>query len=61
MEKFIYIFTTKDRDNFVNAGLTAFKEDKKNNMFIFLAEDDINSGISLDGVIYVYSDILTYS
>lgn len=61
MERFIYVFTKKDRDNFVNAGLKVFQEDKKNNIFIFLTEDVINSNVSLDGVIYIYSNILTYS
>ena len=61
MEKFIYVFTVKDRDLLVNSGLTPFKEDKKNNMFIFLSEEVTNAGVPLDGVIYIYSDILTYS
>lgn len=61
MDKFIYVFTKKDRDNLVNAGLKVFQEDKKNNLFIFLSEDVANANVSLDGVIYIYSNTLTYS
>lgn len=61
MERFMYVFTTKDRDYLVNAGLQVIKEDKKNNMFVFLRNEVEWSGIPLDGIIYIYSDILTYS
>ena len=60
MEKFIYVFTTKDRDEFEKAGLKAIKSDKWNNIFIFVAEDVEDAGINLDGVIYIRSDVLTY-
>lgn len=59
--KFTYIFTTKDRDKLIEAGIPVFKSDLQNNMFIFLTEEVSKADFLIDSVIHIYSDILTYS
>lgn len=59
--KFTYVFTVKDRDKLIDAGLTVYKADNKNNMFIFLTEEVSKADILIDSIIHIYSDILTYS
>ena len=58
--KFTYVFTVKDRDRLIDAGLTVFKADEKNNMYIFLTEEVSKADILIDGIVHIYSDILTY-
>ena len=59
--KFTYVFTIKDRDKLIDAGLTVFKSDDRNNIFIFLTEEVAKANFLIDSVIHIYSDILTYS
>ena len=59
--KFTYVFTVKDRDKLIDAGLEVFKSDQRNNIFIFLTEDVSKADILIDSIVHIYSDILTYS
>lgn len=61
MGRFTYVFTTKDRDKLLDAGVEIFKIDEKNNIFIFLTEDVAKANFLVDEIVHIYSDILTYS
>lgn len=61
MGRFTYVFTQKDRDKLVAAGLSVFQSDINNNIFIFLTEEVLGAEIKMDDIIHIFSDTITYT
>lgn len=56
--KFIYVFTEKERDILLNAGFILLKEDPANSMFIFAYDGRMT--FTLDNISYIETDTLTF-
>lgn len=56
--KFIYVFSTEDRDKLVKAGLTLLKEDTNNSIYVFGKNNSLT--FALADVSYVETDTLTF-
>ena len=58
MEKFIYVFDEKSRDELIAAGLRLLKSDKKNDVYVFANRNDM--AFELSDISFVRSDTLTF-
>ncbi len=56
--KFIYVFTPEDCRKLLSSGHTLIKEDRQNNIYVFDNREVLT--FSLDDLIYVMSDTLTF-
>lgn len=56
--KFIYVFTEKERDVLLNAGFILLKKDPANSIFVFAY--DGRTTFALDNISYIETDILTF-
>ena len=57
MGKFIYVFTTEDRDSLVRNGFILLSSDERNKVYIFAARNDMS--FCLTNVEHVETDSLT--
>ena len=58
MEKFLYVFSTDDRDRLIAAGYALLKSDDKNGLYVFVNQTNMNFDM-LD-MAFVRSDVLTF-
>lgn len=62
--RFIYVKSEKDRDKMLALGYAQFKEDSRNNMWVFRCGDtetfDCSSRLSQEGIQFVLSNTLTF-
>lgn len=56
--KFIYVFTEKERDTLLNAGFVMLKDDPANSMFVFVYDNRLC--FALDDVSYIETGTLTF-
>lgn len=56
--KFIYVFSSADKDKLVKAGLTLLKEDTNNSIYVFGKNNSLT--FALADVSYVETDTLTF-
>lgn len=58
MEKFIYVFDEKSRDELIVAGFRLLKSDNKNEVYVFA--NQMEMAFELSDVSFVRSDTLTF-
>lgn len=56
--KFIYVFTEKERDALLNAGFILLKDDPANSIFVFVFDGRLR--FALDDISYIETDTLTF-
>lgn len=59
MPKFLYVFSEENKQQLISAGFTLLKEDERNNVYVFEANDDLKySLVNIDEI--MESDVLTF-
>lgn len=58
MEKFIYVFNDKSRDELIAAGFRLLKCDNKNEVYVFANQQEM--AFELSDISFVCSDTLTF-
>lgn len=58
MEKFIYVFNDKSRDELIAAGFRLLKCDNKNKVYVFANQQEM--AFELSDISFVCSDTLTF-
>lgn len=58
MEKFIYVFNDKSRDELISAGFRLLKCDNKNEVYVFANQQEM--AFELSDISFVCSDTLTF-
>lgn len=58
MEKFIYVFNDKSRDELIAAGFRLLKCDNKNEVYVFANQQEL--AFELSDISFVCSDTLTF-
>lgn len=56
--KFIYVFSTEDKDTLLKVGFTLLKEDARNSIYVFGKNNALT--FALADVSYVETDTLTF-
>ena len=56
--KFIYVFSTEDKDTLLKVGFTLLKEDARNSIYVFGRNNALT--FALADVSYVETDTLTF-
>lgn len=55
--KFIYVFSSGDRDKLLSQGFNLLKSDETQNVYVFVGNDDLKLS---DDIAFVFSDTLTF-
>lgn len=55
--KFIYVFSSGDRDKLLSQGFNLLKSDETQNVYVFVGNDDLKFS---DDIAFVFSDTLTF-
>lgn len=58
MKNFIYVFDATARDHLLKAGFLLLKEDKRNGVYVFRADDCLS--YALGDISYLTSDTLSF-